>query len=252
MITQAVPADAVHLIGIVAAMLALTGAVLWLTGVKTARVLAALVAASAAATIGYLRFGTAFGASPLVVALAAGISGFVLGLLFFRASQAAVLAAAIAIVAMGSYFYINILPTQLHAPHAAILPNQPAAAAIADACTSLWQTIPDPEKQKLLVLGIGAAALSFALAFAFPKLTTLLGTAAGGSALMLASAYLLLEIYGTSLLAHLPHDWHSRALIWAVFALVGVAVQWRVKRQVADKSSDTTRQSRPNATACPA
>jgi hypothetical protein len=252
MITQAIPAEAAHLIGIAAALLALTGAVLWLSGVRTARVLAGILIGIASGALAYLRFGGVFGASPLIVGLAAGIAGFVLGLLFFRASQAAVLAAVLAVAAIGTYFYINILPAQVQAHHTVSLPHQPAVAAIVDAFTAAWQAIPEAEKQKLRALGIGAAALSFALAFAFPKLTTLFGTAAGGAALMLASAQLLLELYGTSLLGQLPHDWHSRALIWTVCALVGIAVQWRIRRHVADKSSKTTRQSGPSAAMCPA
>ena len=247
------------MIGIAATLLLAAGAMLWLTGVKTGRVLAGLVAGIAAGTLGYYKFGGLFQLSPALAGLSAGVIGFALGMLMFRISQAAVIAVAFAIVAAGSYYYVNVLPTHATPAAASVATADLSAnAALAGAPTEFvgalkfFEAIPAMDRYKMLLLAAGAAILSFAIAFAFPKPTTLLASAVGGAALMLACAELLLEIYGTSLPAHLPQDAQTKLIFWGVFAAIGLIVQWRIMHRQADKSSETTRQAGRQGNACPA
>jgi hypothetical protein len=241
-IAQFIPQGHQHLVGLAAVLACATGGVLWLTGVRTARPLAAVALGVAGGIAGGLHAGAAQ-MSPLAGTVSGAITGVAVALLVFRFAQALLIGAAAGAIA-GAVYY----GTQFAPPWAIVHKTPSSWHAVWTVGQSAYAALPEQARLNLSVTTFGAAILAFVLAFAFPKPATVLGSAGVGVALMMAAVGLLTALYGTP--QDLPQPPAAHAIMAGVLLLVGVLVQWRIAAGRADKPSQTPRQAAPAV--CPA
>ena len=242
-LTQVLSPEQLRQVGIVAGLLLVIGGLVWLTGVRIARPGVALAMAG-------VGFAVAFFVGPkfaVVAPLTAGLIGLVVGLavgvIAFRVLQAVVVAGLVGLGAAIVYYAAYMAPEGAQAvalvDHASGWPG--VLAEVIRQC----QVLGAQDAGRLVIIAAGVGLTALLVALGFPKVTTVVGTAAAGAAAMLLAAGVLVHCYVPGKQDLLPVGLRHQVLVLGVMVAVGVVVQCRFFLFRADKSSKTTGQAVP-------
>lgn len=233
--------EQLQVIGVAAGLLLVIGVVLWLTGIRTARPMAAIAMTGAGFTGAYFVAPALVNLAPLTCGLIGAAAGLLAGVLLFRILQAAVLAAFVAVAAGGLYYiYCPKVMPEDNLLNVAVFPADQQATRMSQFQGFLlaqYQKIPPAEQRNLLLVAGGAAFVALAIGLGLPRATTLLGTALVGAFAVLVALHVLAHQYLGGLGQIFPENRSAKLLAVGVLALIGVAVQYRFFARKADKSS---------------
>ncbi len=269
-LTDILPPELQTVSVLLAGIVALLGLVLWSAGIKVARMMAAMLMGGIVACVGIWILPSAAGlavATSGILGLAVGVMA---GAVAFRFVQGAALALCLgAVVGAGYYqWQISHSPPPIHSTVAAqdlkidlkrFLPATPADAqammqgqGIKPALTrgiaqvqAWWMAVPIMLRQGVLILGGGVAIVAMAIAWAIPRHTTWVFTAAVGTLLLLVGAQTVVHAYGPQFEGWVPGSvggtW-SRAGAVAIVFLMGLLMQrllfWPGRRQRKEREKD--------------
>ncbi len=247
-VVDLLPPEYQHLWGAAAALLALTGLLLWATGVKTGRILAALFFGIAGAALGAWLGIAALVLSPYT----GGITGLAVGLILGALAYRFLLPIALALAVTGIYLRwqapLTAAPPQsapatvqaadleitLHSSTTPATTNPRHTPALADAAHFLqhqWNILPPKTQTRTALLLLTTLVAGFLFCLLMFRRTAILITSFLGSLALFLGLRAILLLYARPYAHYIPANSLYRYAILAGLTLIGAFIQWRSFRR---------------------